>query len=721
MKIFNNKYLALAATFIAALQFSLVSCTDKNELGEGSDSYYTASKEYAADYLRNRADFSMFVEVLQRATGPKNNLKLMDLLGTYGSLTVFAPTNDVVNTYLREYGAANVAQLPKEICDTLALNSIIEQAYFTTDQSSGTYSQTNMLDRDMGISSDTLRVDGKPVYDKDGNVQFALYVNNSSIITHADDSVANGVVHTVGSVVSTSSDMLPTIIAQDKNCRIFSYMLSVTKVENLMYQYLDRTYTIGADSIDYTNPSLVVPTATEYDNVAYPEYRYFKFTAFVPTDDVFMTKYGISPDDDNLLEELLEIAHAHYDDVYPGDKGASVPELTDRRNVLNRMVSYHCLDRLGTYYGLTGEDGMNLAANWDRTIWDIADWYETLMPHSILKCSFPDGGKSTKGLYVNRRGVKAGADYYGVYKRGAKLTDPNNYQTNHQALNGYYHYIDDVLFYDRETQTETLNERIRLDATTLSPDFMNQGARGHQPKGRKYGTWSDKKTIDNPMQCIGFKPGYTKNLDFGKNTHLHVRARVPSFWSYQGDEVTVLGAFDVKVKLPPVPTGMYEIRFFTCVEFNTRGIVQAYFGEEKTKADGKSIVDYEVCGIPFDMRWSGQELFGWKDDKVKDKTVMNEEDLAFDKQIHNLGWMKGPDSYYSATSEDGGTKSSCFRYLSRTVRKVITQKYLDGETNYYIRFQQKRDPGDNCALNFDFIEICPVNIYNNPAYPEDRH
>lgn len=715
MKIFNNKYLTLAVMFVTALQFTLVSCKDKDELGEGSDSYYTSSKEYASDFLRNRSEYSMFVQVLERATGPKNNLKLMDLLGTYGSLTVFAPTNDVVSTYLQQNGVSSVDELPKDMCDTLALNSIIEQAYFTTDQSTGQYSQTNMLDRDMGISSDTLRVNGQPVYDAYGNVQYGLYINNSAVITHADDSVANGVVHTVGSVVSTSSDMLPDIIAKDANCRIFSFLLQKTKVANRMYNYLDRTYTVGLDSIDYTNPSLVVPTAVEYDNVAYPEHRYFKYTAFVPTDDVFKNKYGITPEDPNLLEELTQIAHDRYDDVYPAD--AANGDITDPRNALNRMVAYHCLNRLGTYYTLTGEDGMQLAANWDRTQWDIADWYETLMPHSILKCSFPDGGKSTVGLYLNRRGVKAGADYYGVYKRGAKVTNPDNYQTNHQALNGYYHYIDDVIFYDRETQSEVLNERIRLDATTLSPDFMNQGGRGHQPKGRKYGTLDNNKNIDNKMQCVGFKPGYTEYFDFDKNTHLHVRARVPSFWSYQGDEVTVLGAFDLKVKIPPVPSGMYEIRFFTAIEFNTRGIVQAYFGEKMP--DGS--VKYEACDIPFDMRWSAVELFGWRDDKVKEKGVINEEDLSFDKQIHNLGWMKGPLSYYSATSEDGGTKGTAFRYNRHTVRKVITQKYLDGEKDYYIRFQQKRDPGDNCALNFDFIELCPVSIYNSPSYPEDRY
>lgn len=711
MKISINKYLTYAAVLFAALQFSLVSCTDKNELGEGGDNYYTATKEYAADFLRNRPEYSMYVQVLERATGEDNKLKLMDLLGSYGSVTVFAPTNDAVSAYISQFGASSVDELSKEICDTIALTSIIEQAYFLSDHSEDIYPVPNMLERYLSIAS---RDDAGP----DGNIKTNYYINQKSLIVQEDDSVSNGVVHTVNTVVTSVNDMLPDVIEKDSKCRIFAKMLRATHVAELMYLHKDPNYTIGADSIDFTNPSLVVPTATEFDNVAYPANRYYKFTAFVPTDDVFKSKYGITEDDINnkdesvLIGKLLQIAHEHYDEVYPLDAGEE--DITKRNNALNRMVSYHCLDRQGGYYQLTGEDGMVLSVNWDRTLCDISDWYETMMPHSILKCSFPDGGRSTKGLYINRRGVKAGADYYGVYKRGAKLADPKSYDgVDNNALNGIYHYIDDVIFYDSETQNETLNERIRLDASTLSPDFMNQGARGYQPRGQNYAKRDTKATIDNKMECIGFKPGSAKNFTFGVNTHLHVRSRVPSFWSYQGDEVTVLGAFDLMVKIPPVPTGDYEVRFFTCVNFSTRGIIQAYFGSDPNHL--------EVCGIPFDMRWDGKELFGWQPDKVKDRSVYDEADLTFDKQIHNLGWMKGPDSYYSASSEDGGAKGTCFRDMSFTVRKVITQAHIEGDKDYYIRFQQKRDPGDKCALNFDFIELCPVGIYNSPAYPEDRH
>ena len=45
------------------------------------------------------------------------------------------------------------------------------------------------------------------------------------------------------------------------------------------------------------------------------------------------------------------------------------------------------------------------------------------------------------------------------------------------------------------------------------------------------------------------------NIEYTNNTHLHVRMKVLNFWSYEADEVTIKGRFDLTVKLPPVPAG----------------------------------------------------------------------------------------------------------------------------------------------------------------------
>ena len=692
MKISRLKLFIATLLCLSAIQVSFVSCSDD----PGVENYYTSTEEYASGYLQNREQFSKYVEVLQRATGSDGRYRLVDLLNTWGAYTVFAPTNDAIDLFLASKGVGSVAELSKEDCDTIALNSIIESAaFFTTDYSNTTYPKTNMLDQFLTINTDTAR-----------NV---ITINATSILTHMDDSVANGVVHTVNRIVLANTSILSDFLSEDENASLYQQALMVTHMADSLAKYIDDTYSVGKDSIDWTNDALVMPTAQEYDNVAYMEHRYFKYTMFVCPDDVLKEKYGITN-----LDGLRAKAKELYDERYPED--ADVTDETDRRNSLNRFISYHILDRAATYDQLTCVDGgkCTLANNWDRTKWDIADWYETMMPYSIMKFSFPMGKQ--EGLYINRRSVQSRADASGMYIRGVLVTDPSALGRKNTCLNGMYYYIDDIVAYDKTTQEEVLNERLRIDASTLSPDFMTSGARGHYTgttyEGGKYGMLDKTSDHTNKNKCLGFKAGAVKNFEFNNNTHIHVRPRVLSFWSYQGDEVTILGVFDFTVKLPPVPPGDYELRLFTCVNFENRGIIQVY-------------LDGVPQGIPFDMRPSGKDLFRWKADTKDADAVDNlqgdeEAIVAFDKSIHNLGWMKGPKSYYNASSETGGSKAAfSFRDLPNTVRKVLGTFHSDGKTDHYVRFQQKLESTKN-AMNFDFIELCPSTVYNNEYIAEDR-
>ena len=81
MKIFNFKLLTVAVLSITAVQFGLVSCSDD----PGVDNYYTSTSKYAADYLMSDSKYSQYVEILRRATGEKGTLRLIELLGSYGS------------------------------------------------------------------------------------------------------------------------------------------------------------------------------------------------------------------------------------------------------------------------------------------------------------------------------------------------------------------------------------------------------------------------------------------------------------------------------------------------------------------------------------------------------------------------------------------------------------------------------------------------------------
>ncbi len=694
--IMNFKFFAVVAFVIASVQLTFVSCSDD----PGAENYYTSSKEYAADFLMNRGEFSSFSRVLQRG-------KMMTLLGTYGAYTVFAPTNDAFDKYLAGRGLTSVEELSDADCDTLTRTHIIEDiAYFTTDFSDGNYSKTNMLSRVMSIISES------DTDDVTGAIKLQMRINKSAIMQTPDDSVENGVVHTMSDVIGADNNMLADVLQKDSLISLFYQAFVATGMEKNVSEYRDNSYTVGADSIDWTNDALVIHTASEYDNVAYPKERLYFFTAFVEPDSIY-NKRGIYN-----LDQLRAFAKEIYDEAYPEDAG--ITDETDRRNSLNRFVSYHILDRRGEYYTLTCVDGANstLAKNWDRTKWDIADWYETILPHSLMKFSFP-AGTSEGGLYINRRGVMARADSRGEKIRGAKVYHPSEMKAQSTAVNGVYHYIDDIIHYGRFTQEDVLNERLRFDASTLSPDFMNSGARGHYTKSSyengKYGIFDATANANNKQRCLGFKAGFVKNFEYTDATHLHVRPRTLSFWSYQGDEVTIKGIFDFKVKLPPVPAGTYEVRIFTCTGFSSRGIIQAYFGESK---NGEMPTEWLPQGIPFDMRPAGNDpMIGWKSDsELGDATEI----AAFDKQFHNRGWMRGPHSYANATSEAGGTRASTtFCNQNNTLRRVIGTFTTDGKSDWYMRVQQKMNSKDN-EMNFDFMELCPRSVYNDDNYPEDR-
>ena len=509
------------------------------------------------------------------------------------------------------------------------------------------------------------------------------------------------------------------LLEKDQSIAIYTEALNATGIMDTLSLYVDMTYKWNSeqdriDSCTWTNDKLCIPVAKdanggggEYDNVAYPEKRYYNWTVFMCPDSVLEQKYGVTKvlgrDDATSLEYL---AHSIYDPMYPED--AAVNDLTDRRNALNRFISYHVLNRYGTYYTLTSMDGDALPYNFNRRKYDIRDYYETLMPHSLMKFSFPSG--SEVGLYINRRGVQSRADEYGVFVRGTKVLKSSDFpDVQFNATNGIYHYIDDIATYGQTTQEVVLNENIRMDCTTLSPDFMTlltdgQTARGHLWRdGQRYSSAVNSSVAaNNPNRSVGFKQGYARNMEWNSETHMHVRSRSLYFWSYEGDEVIIKGKYDVKVKLPSVPAGTYEVRLFTCVGFNTRGIVASYIDDVP-----QSITDF---------RPGGRVLFGFKSDSDLGDAESRE---AFDKIARKKGWMKGPKCYMCGHRSSFDASATTMRNQDNTIRKVVGTFYTDGKSDHYLRIQQKME-SENNELNFDFIELCPSSVYNNEYYAEPQ-
>ena len=113
-----------------SISATLVGCVDNND--DVPENYYTANKMTAAEFLQsNDGRLGDFIRLLKRTP-------YFSLLSTYGEFTVFAPTDEALERYLRTTGYGAIDNIPQAVCDTLARTHIIKKgSFFTTDSTCG--------------------------------------------------------------------------------------------------------------------------------------------------------------------------------------------------------------------------------------------------------------------------------------------------------------------------------------------------------------------------------------------------------------------------------------------------------------------------------------------------------------------------------------------------------------------------------------------------------
>ena len=649
--------------FVAGLLFCGVatvftSCVDNDD--NVPMNYYSSTKLTAAQFLEERPEqFSEFIALLKRTP----YFSMLSTYGTYSSAgllkyTVFAPTNEGVANYLNRMGYNSIDDIPAATCDTLVRTHIIKKgAFFTTDVNEGALPELNMDDSYIVLSSDS---------DVNNNNRIIYYINKNSRIIERDDSVTNGVVHVLDNTISSSSLLLPDKIEEDSILSLFSQALKLTGMCDSLMKNMDESYFCGEDSVNTGTMERCTSGSQQYTRTFWVGKRYFKYTAFVEPDSVYH-RYGIY-----TIDDLKKYAKKIYDETYPEDAGLYDDNPRHRKNPLNRFVSYHLLNRIGQYNSWV-VSGTIRDRCLDTKLIDPEEYYETMCPGTIMRFAGP-----ASGLYINRRGVGERKER-GVFVRGVKVLSPSESgSVDQNAINGVYHYLDDILAYTPEVRDVVLNRRIRIDATVLSPDFMNCNGRG------RYG--EDILT--------GFKNGYITDWVTSKETFVGVHSDVDYWHSYQANAVCVSGLFDVTFKLPPVPSGTYEIRL-GYTPGDERGVVQVY-------------LENEPCGIPIDLRvYGGDPSIGAVPD-----TDDEEENMANDKAMHNRGYMKSTDVWHPGGGDDS------MRTLS-PLRRILATKNLSENKTYHLRFRQCLD--DNTRYwSFDYIELCPKSVYGSPE-GEDTH
>ena len=647
----------LISLLLPLSSFLTTSCSEDDS--DAPLNFYSSVRLTAAGFIESdEAQFSDFKSILERGN-------YLSMLKTYGHYTVFAPTNDAIQLYLKENGYATIDAIPNDKCDTLARTHIVQdKAYFTTDMGDAV-SPVNMNDDYIQMTSDS---------DVTNNNALLIYVNKNSRIIQKDDSVTNGVVHVIDHVINASNQFLPALMEENPNLSIFCQALRLTGMADSLTKYVDETYTVDPDSA-VGGKGFKVPYGTANDGTAskqcqtwYPEHRYFKFTAFVETDSIYRA-HGI-----NNLEDLKRYAKEVYDESYPEDAGKYDEDFKDRRNPLNRFISYHLINRIGSREYWVHCKGDIYEQKFLYNVYDPEDYFETMAPHTLIRfCSNP-----SEEIYINRKALVKNTK---LEVRGVRvLKDDEGDEYTQTCSNGMYHYIDDILVYSADVRNNVLNRRIRIDGSCLSSDFMNARARIYY--------------MGKSEQMIGFKNGFLADFKMhNSNTFIGCGNEQTGWRHHQGSGVCITGEkFDASVKLPPVPhDGTYEVRLGYSTG-DDRGIAQVYLNNEP-------------CGIPISFR-NFDSGYHFEPD-----TEDEDENKAIDKAMRNRGFMKAMDSY--------GSSSEPFRIYTNDIRRILVRQYMRADQDNWLRFRQILE-GSTLYMSIDYIELCPKDVYDNPE-GEDRH
>ncbi len=688
MKKRKNLNLHFALLCALAIGFVLNFSSCKND-DIPDESYYTFTGETAADYLRNNPEFSLFSTIVSRCklqtVGSATNAASLDaLLSSYGYYTVFAPDNDAVEAYLQKEGLSSIEQLSDSALRLVATMHIInstnnarsyESQYFTRK-----LSDNNMY--------------GKVIYVE--AVDSSYVINDMATITRRDIEVHNGYVHRINAVLEPSDKKLEDFFNENPQYSVFRILMDATQVADRL-NTVPEDYDFVMDETDYTE-------YIEWDNtIEVPTRKLYYYTCFIEPNSVYEAAIpGIrnAQTAEDTLALVQQYALDWFLDAYEGTQEATHARngtypITHENNYLNKFVAYHFVNKKIDRVDFT-RYGIGLEPQYAR----YKEFAETVAPGQMVYMSAGRNGNSYgDDEHADLLQLNPSPDNEVPFFSGKDWTRPSQdgvilSNTTIETENAFFHEITSILTYPRK---DFMKIRFRFDVSSLFPEVMSNDFRyKYEKKGR-----------------IVFPNGYLSNIDVNSQSTVILMISPNTtagsgggYNGFQGDEWFAFNTYDFVLKLPPVPAGQYEVRLgFSASE--RRGCAQFYLGTDKD--------NLAPCGIPVDLTLTANN-YGFVDDTDTD------EDFEVDKVMRAGGWMKGPDSWLCnngnnvrslrRTETSDGTGHSPLRHILGVVN-------LNEDGPIYVR-ARNATTYTKVELMFDYFEICPANIYDNPAKSEPR-
>lgn len=701
---------------ITAIALVMASCTEEID----TSARYVFKEETITSYLSKHEQYSEYYRLLGEVMVSNiSETNVRQLLSARGHYTIFAPTNDAIQEYLDSLVSqglipeASWDAFPNEhkrdsIAHVIVFNSIIDSGDDYSEYQISNFPQQNSTSKSVEFPLPNMN-------DRKLIVQYtdqpdSLLVNDCLIdVINRDILCINGVIHSMHNVISPSNNTMDYLLKkyiEDENsgfvvsakivhaCGLFS---ELSKNRDEAYEDLfQRGTKIPKKNNDDENGSAQIFYT--------PEHRYYGFTFFAETDEFWTQAIGKEVKD-ITLEDVMDYLAGQ--GVYPELKRDD--NYTSEDNLLYQFITYHLLperlpaNKLVYHYNEKGYDI-------NRKVPSVAvmEFYTTMGKRRLLKIF---ESKESEGVYLNRF-PNLDNDRRGTYqelscdpdKEGIAIGEPN-LEGENNIRNGIIYPINKLLYYSDDTRNNLQKQRIRWSVPSMWPEFMNNDIRCSEITDDRH------KNVYIPTDQ---EYKYLEDVDISKDTRFNYWTGRGNGWqNMQGDEMSIRGLLECTMRLPPVPRrGTYELRFAIQCGGNMRGMVQFYWGTDKSKL--------AAMGIPIDLRQSADNKLHTKNGDVpsdigyEPDTDDDEYNIEVDKRLRNNGFMKGCNQYCAG----GPGTASMMRASNICVRRIIIRETMDPDETYYIKFKTVMDD-DTRFFYMDYMEYCAKDVYDNPEKPED--
>ena len=681
----KRRHLVGLSFIICHLSFS-VALTSCNPEPDESD-LYTFTGETIESFIKKDSTLSSFNYVLSQVGYDR-------LMSAYGIYTCFAPTNDGLKAYCDSLYDDTEAAVPhngmterslygltKELCMNLVRYHLSANVRTAVNLLTNPEVST-LLGYEFEVSFDSI---GRPVF------------NDKATVISSDHETTNGIVHIIDNVIPRREQPTGYYLDRAENYTIFNEALKATGLADSLLKFKkDETYKFTQITRQNYSGKL---SSEDVCKVGY--------TIFAESDEV-MRRNGINSFDDlvKYANDVYGNSNEWYD--YIRENGISVStadDYTNRHNALNMFVAYHILNAWMSENQLVFEQNQSSFWNYAPDA-DQYDYYETMLPHTMMKVWMPH--TENRNIFINRyqtnntltNEVGTMGTNHELVRRGVKV----NRGQQIVAGNAYIISIDNMLVYDRLVPRGVLNERMRVNCTSLFPELINNRYRywasgdGNIPKG--YDTSRrglpnnlfDNMVVYDDVLCLAY-------------------CLRGSWRCWEADQVQFWGRYDIAFKLPSVPSGVYEIRVvYAPLEYAS--FMQYYIGKSS------NVQSMTAIGLPFDAR------IPVEDPRVGMTNAKEEDDQGIESDIamHNRSYMRGPHSYCghgeSGYKADNSARTE-YGTGSYTIRYVLGRTELKQGDENWLRIKTLNPDNTDAPVGLDFVELIPVSVVDNLEYSED--